>query len=113
MVWQLWHVVWEGMLTSVVQPSAGKHSFLFLGLFQLLKRIIILNTTSSTENCIKFILHIKIEARNESILGFKNLLVISTIGFNSLSYEKFLAGNKERGGESFVGFAASAEILFL
>ena len=33
--------------------------------------------------------------------------------FNSLSHEKFSAGNKERGGKSFVGFAASAEILFL
>ena len=50
-------------------------------------------------NCIKFILLIKIEARNESILGFNIFLIISTISFNSLSYEKFSAGNKEWGGE--------------
>ena len=40
-------------------------------------------------------------------------LLSSMVGLNSLSYEKFSAGNKERGGKSFVGFAASAEILFL
>ena len=37
-------------------------------------------------------------------------LLSSMVGLNSLSYEKFSAGNKEGEGESFVGFAATAEI---
>ena len=37
-------------------------------------------------------------------------LLTSMVGLNSLSYEKFSAGNKEGEGESFVGFAATAEI---
>ena len=63
-----WHgMVWEGILATVVQPLARKHSFLFLGLFQLLKSIIILNARYS----IKFILLIQIQAKHDCIFSFK------------------------------------------
>ena len=123
----LWYMAWYGKVCSTLcytynlQPSARKHSFLFLGLFQPIKSTyhhfkhpappyIVSNASSWYRFKLEVTLSLVSKYQRSPL---RRLLIISMIGFNSLSYEKFSAGNKERGGESFVGFAARAEILFL
>ena len=57
---------------TVVKPLARKHSFFSLGVFRLITTIIIISTLISMVP-----------------------LLSSMVGLNSLSYEKFSAGNKE------------------